>query len=230
MPSDDRFDSRAGKPRSSGRSGPAWGADDGGAGGERRFESNEQSGGRRDGKGSGGKSRGRLRAPTGPTGSGPIGGPIAGGSIDFGGIAPDGFGHAAPSHRLAQVNSLIARVLRDRLARGINDPRVQGMVSVLGVECTPDFYTAQVRISVLPADRARLTLSGLRSATRHLEGVVRKETRLRKVPRLSFALDDSIKREAAMSESLQRAQGFTPADQASDVESTPPDPPDTPTR
>lgn len=215
MPSDDRFDSRAGKPRSSGRSGPAWGGEDG-AGDERRFEPDRSSGSRRGGKGSGGPSRDRQRAPAGP---------IAGGSIDFGGIAPDGIGHAAPSHRLAQVNSLIARVLRDRLARGINDPRVQGMVSVLGVECTPDFYTAHVRISVLPADRARLTLSGLRSATRHLEGVVRKETRLRKVPRLSFALDDSIKREAAMTESLQRAQGVMPAE-PNDAESTPPDPPD----
>lgn len=127
-------------------------------------------------------------------------------AFDFGGTA------GAHSHRLAQVNSLIARVLRDRLARGVNDPRVQGMVSVLAVECTPDFHIAHVRISVLPGDRARLTLSGLRSATRHLEGVVRKETRLRKVPRLLFELDDSIKREAALSESLHRAQGTLPGD------------------
>jgi ribosome-binding factor A len=104
---------------------------------------------------------------------------------------------------VAQVSSLIARVLQDRLARGLNDPRVQGMVSVLGVECTPDLVSAQVRISVLPADRAKLAISGIRSATRHLEGAIRKATRLRKVPRLHFLLDDSLKREAALEQSLR---------------------------
>jgi len=57
--------------------------------------------------------------------------------------------------RAAQVESLVSRVLRERLMRGINDPRVQGMVSVLGVDLTPDLLNARVRISVLPADRGR---------------------------------------------------------------------------
>ncbi len=41
-------------------------------------------------------------------------------------------GEGAPSHRVAQVSALICRVLRERLSRGINDPRVQGMVSIVG--------------------------------------------------------------------------------------------------
>ncbi|MDZ4831572.1 MAG: 30S ribosome-binding factor RbfA [Phycisphaerae bacterium] len=107
--------------------------------------------------------------------------------------------------RAAQVESLVSRVLRERLMRGINDPRVQGMVSVLGVDLTPDLLNARVRISVLPADRGRLTLSGLRSATRHLESVLRTETRLRRVPRLTFELDDSLKRESAVLDAIGRA-------------------------
>jgi ribosome-binding factor A len=123
------------------------------------------------------------------------------------------------THRVAQVGALIARVLRERIARGLNDPRVQGMVSILGVECTADFATAHVRVSVLPADRARLTLSGLRSATRHLEGVVRKATRLRRVPSLQFEIDDSIKREAALTESLHAA-GMGTGDDSTDTNPT----------
>lgn len=125
---------------------------------------------------------------------------------DAGGMG--GFGGGS-THRVAQVSTLIARVLQERLARGLNDPRVQGMVSIVGVDCTPDLATAHVRVSVLPAERSRLTLSGLRSATRHLEGIVRKATRLRKVPRLVFDIDDSMKREAALTESLSSARGTT---------------------
>ncbi|MDZ4753699.1 MAG: 30S ribosome-binding factor RbfA [Phycisphaerae bacterium] len=114
-------------------------------------------------------------------------------------------GGGAPSPRVAQIASLISRVLRERLLRGLNDPRVQGMVSVVGVDLSPDMTFARVRISVLPADRGRLTLSGIVSATRHLEAAVRKATRLRRVPRLSFELDDSMKREAAFMSALKEA-------------------------
>lgn len=134
-----------------------------------------------------------------------------------------GLGGGSP-HRVAQVSTLIARVLQERLARGLNDPRVQGMVSIVGVDCTADLATAHVRVSVLPAERGRLTLSGLRSATRHLEGVVRKATRLRKVPRLLFDIDDSMKREAALSESLNSARPTTdalPSEVAEDGQASP---------
>lgn len=152
-------------------------------------------------------ARGRRDTPgaAGDDGSAPsFVPPSVRGSIELAshGAGQEGGGPAS-SQRVAQVSSLIARVLRERLLRGLNDPRVQGMVSILEVQCTPDFAAATVHVSVLPADRARLALSGLRSATRHLEGVVRKATRLRKVPRLLFELDDSIKREAAIAQSLQ---------------------------
>jgi ribosome-binding factor A len=142
-------------------------------------------------------------------------------AFDFG----DDLTAASPSHRVAQVSSLIARVLQDRLARGLNDPRVQGMVSILGVECTADLVSAQVRISVLPADRAKLAISGIRSATRHLEGVIRKATRLRKVPRLQFLLDDSLKREAALDLSLRASLAqLEPVPEPPDGDDEPPEP------
>ncbi len=122
----------------------------------------------------------------------------------------------APSSRNAQIASLILRVLQERLLRGMNDPRVQGMVSIVGVDLSPDATHARVRISVLPADRGRLTLSGLVSGTRHLEGVVRKATRLRRVPRLVFEIDDSMKREAALYSALQQVAQTDQPEVASD--------------
>lgn len=157
---------------------------------------------------SGGFERDSQRAPAERGGS-----PLRAGfgasleAASFAAGSPSGEG--AATHRVAQVSALICRVLRERLSRGINDPRVQGMVSIVGVDCTSDLAAAAVRVSVLPAERGRLTLSGLKSATRHLEGIIRKATRLRRVPKLLFELDDSMKREAALTESLNAIRKST---------------------
>jgi ribosome-binding factor A len=118
----------------------------------------------------------------------------------------------APGPGGAQIASLIARTLQERLARGLNDPRVQGMVSILGVDLSPDRREARVRVSVMPAHRGALTISGLRSAARHLGGVLREETRLRMVPRLRFELDESLKREAGVLAALGEIAAARPAD------------------
>ncbi|MBL9147103.1 MAG: ribosome-binding factor A [Phycisphaerae bacterium] len=141
-------------------------------------------------------------------------------------IPCDGAGErdrGARSPRHAQIEALVSRVLRERLARGLNDPRVQGMVSIVGVDLSPDFSSARVRISVLPEDRERLTLSGLRSATRHLESALREGTELRRVPRLSFEIDEAHKRERALYAALDSVRPAAPDDDdASDSLTSPP--------
>ncbi len=135
-------------------------------------------------------------------------------------------GRPAGQGRAAQVASLIDRVLRERLVRGLNDPRVQGMVSIIAVEVTSDLSQAIVKVSVLPEDRSRLTLSGLRSATKHLEGLVRKATRLRIVPQLRFELDESVKRETRLMAALHEAgASATPAEGEAEATPSAPTPP-----
>ncbi|MBI1303476.1 MAG: 30S ribosome-binding factor RbfA [Phycisphaera sp.] len=118
---------------------------------------------------------------------------------------------AAPSAspRSAQVASEVRRALQAEFVRGLNDPRVQGMVSVTEVDLSPDGSVARVSLSVLPADRASLTLSGVRAAKGFLRRRVMDETRIPRVPRLEFELDDSMKRQAALDEALRLPDGPT---------------------
>lgn len=109
----------------------------------------------------------------------------------------------APSDRPAQIASEIRRAIQSELSRGLNDPRVQGMVSITEVVLAPDFSVARVRISVMPEDRASLTLSGLRAGAGFLRRRVMDETRISRVPRLEFDLDDRIKRQAALDEAIR---------------------------
>lgn len=107
-------------------------------------------------------------------------------------------GEQEASNRPSRVGSLVRRTLQERLLKGLADPRVQGMVSITAVDVSPDMDRATVRVSVLPEDRSRLTLSGLRSAAPMLRAHLREVGALRRTPQLEFVLDESIKRQAAL--------------------------------
>ena len=108
------------------------------------------------------------------------------------------------SIRTRQVGSLLTRVIQDRLARGLADPRMRGMVSVTDVEPSSDLRSATVEVSVLPAEYGKRVLQALKSARGLLQRQIKQETSLKHVPELSFRLDDSIKRDAEMARVLRQ--------------------------
>jgi ribosome-binding factor A len=111
------------------------------------------------------------------------------------------------THRPDQVASLIRRAVQTVLGRGLHDPRVRGLVSVTRVRVEHDLAHAAVYVSVLPAEHAALTLKGLQGAAARIQAHVGKAVRLRRVPQLSFHLDESIKKQAEFDAALAEARG-----------------------
>ena len=107
------------------------------------------------------------------------------------------------ANRVEQISSTIQRAVQTVISRGLNDPRVRGLVSVTKVLVNDDLSEATVFISVMPAERGPLTMHGLRAATKRIRRDVGGVIRLRRVPRLSFRLDDSIKRQSELEQSLK---------------------------
>lgn len=108
------------------------------------------------------------------------------------------------SRRTEQIASLLERAVKDVLARGLEDPRFKGLVTVTGVHVADDLQEAVVSVSVLPAEHADLTMHALRHAGRHLRHEVSNRVDLRRMPRLVFKLDDSLKRQAGVLEALAK--------------------------
>jgi len=102
------------------------------------------------------------------------------------------------STRVEQSAAEIRRVVQERLTRGLNDPRVRGLVSVTEVRLSSDMADATVMVSVLPQEHETLTLHGLRHAAGHLQSSLARTMRVRRVPRLSFKIDHGLKRQAAV--------------------------------
>lgn len=97
--------------------------------------------------------------------------------------------------RIDQINSTIHRAVQTTLSRGLNDPRVKGLISITNVNVSPDMSQAVVEISVMPAEKADVTLKGLISAAPYVQRQLSKAIRTRRQPRLIFKLDKTVRQE-----------------------------------
>lgn len=85
--------------------------------------------------------------------------------------------------------------MSEAMTNRLNDPRIEPLSSVTRVEVTADLEHAKVWVSVMGSEAVqRRTLAGLKSATGFIQGLVAKVVQIRTCPRLSFHLDESIKR------------------------------------
>jgi ribosome-binding factor A len=103
----------------------------------------------------------------------------------------------ATSIRQKKVAAQIQRIVAIVLQREVADPRVDGLVSVTRVDVTPDLREAKVWLSVLGGKRTPTTvLEGIKSAGRHIQNEVANNLAMRFAPRLTFLLDETLKKQA----------------------------------
>ena len=107
-----------------------------------------------------------------------------------------------------QIESVLRRAVQDVLMRGLNDPRVRGLISVTKVEVSSDYADATIWCSVLPEEHGPLSIRGIESAANWIRREAAEKVRLRRMPRLRFKLDGTLKKQAdvmaAIQEGLQR--------------------------
>jgi ribosome-binding factor A len=101
------------------------------------------------------------------------------------------------SERMRRVNEAVRAVIADAVGE-LKDPRI-GLVTVTGVQVTPDLREATVFVSVLGGERQRqATIAGLESAHGVLQARINHELSLRRTPTLAFAYDDAVERGVRM--------------------------------
>ncbi len=106
------------------------------------------------------------------------------------------------SRRTEQVAEEIRRILGDLLVREVRDPRI-GMLTVTGVDVSPDLKHARVHVSVLGSeDDERLSMTALRKASGFLRTELGRRMALRHVPELRFQPDRSVQHAVHISKLL----------------------------
>lgn len=102
------------------------------------------------------------------------------------------------TERMRRVNESVRQVLAEAMPE-LKDPRI-GLVTVTGVDTTPDLRHATVFVSVLGSTRKRnASLQGLEAAHGLLQTRLARELRMKRTPQLTFEYDPSVERGVRMS-------------------------------
>lgn len=107
------------------------------------------------------------------------------------------------SKRTGRVASTLQREIQRVLAGGLQDPRLEAIITVLKVDVDDDLRDAVVHVSILPEERSTRVMHALRDASAFIRREASNELRIRRMPGLIFKLDTSLKRERAVLEALR---------------------------
>ncbi|TML85127.1 MAG: 30S ribosome-binding factor RbfA [Actinobacteria bacterium] len=100
---------------------------------------------------------------------------------------------------MRRVNESVRQVLAEALVE-LQDPRI-GLVTVTGVETSPDLRHATVYVSVLGSEKKRAaSLRGLEAAHGLLQARLGRELRMKRTPQLVFEYDPSVERGVRMTQ------------------------------
>ena len=109
------------------------------------------------------------------------------------------------SRRLERLNVLLRRELSDLLLRSLKDPRLAGFVTITRVDTVPDLQYAKVYVSVMgTAEEKRSTVQGLTAAAAYLRHELTDRLTIKRVPSLTFVLDESMEEAAHILEIMDR--------------------------
>jgi ribosome-binding factor A len=105
-----------------------------------------------------------------------------------------------PYPRAARVNQILREVISDELLRWSDLDERLGLLTVTGVDTTPDMRQAMVYLDSVTADAQ----SALAEHRAQIQAAVNAQTRLKRTPKLSFVADPAIAHGKAVEEVLRR--------------------------
>lgn len=108
--------------------------------------------------------------------------------------------------RSVRVAEQIHHELAQMIAREVKDPRV-GMVTLTGVDITPDYAHATVHFTTLPDDEQSVarTLEGLLASAGFMRSQLGRRVRIHTTPALHFSHDRSVSRGMDLSRLIDQA-------------------------
>ena len=109
------------------------------------------------------------------------------------------------SVRMQRISAELGRAVQEVITKGLSDPRVRGLITVVGVTVSDDLRQATIRVSVYPAEHEELTLHGLSAASRFIRREAGELMAMARLPELRFKIDQSLKRQAGVLDALAKA-------------------------
>ena len=106
--------------------------------------------------------------------------------------------------RTDKLDSILLREISMIISQEINDPKL-GFPTVTEVDVAPDLNTAKVYVSFLGKNyKKRDGIDALRRAKGHIKSRLAKRISIRKIPDLTFIVDDTLDKADRIEEILSK--------------------------
>ncbi|MBN1392356.1 MAG: 30S ribosome-binding factor RbfA [Sedimentisphaerales bacterium] len=101
-----------------------------------------------------------------------------------------------PTRRQEKAARVVKEAVSNAIANHLNDPRIEGFVSVTRVEVAADLRTADVYISIFGGDDAAQskTFAAITHARSRIQSLLADEMQSKFCPVLRFLMDDKFKK------------------------------------
>ncbi len=101
-----------------------------------------------------------------------------------------------PTRRQEKVARIVKEVVSYAISNHLNDPRIEGFVSVTRVEMAPDLRTAEVHISIFGKDEAaeNKTFAAIAHARARIQSLLAGKLQSKFCPVLRFHRDEKLKK------------------------------------
>ncbi len=108
--------------------------------------------------------------------------------------------------RTDKIASILMREISVIISQEINDPKL-GFPTVTEVDVAPDLNTAKVYVSFLGKNyKKRDGIDALRRSKGHIKSALAKRVSLRKIPDLTFLVDDTLDKADRIEEILKKEE------------------------
>jgi ribosome-binding factor A len=108
------------------------------------------------------------------------------------------------SGRPQKLGDLIQKELSELVQRELRDPRV-AMITITGVDVSPDFSHAKVLFTIFQKEKLDDTLAGLKRSAGFLRSQLARRIKLYTTPELRFEYDESVERGDRLSRLIDAA-------------------------
>ena len=101
-----------------------------------------------------------------------------------------------PTRRQQKVARVVKEAVSDAITNHLNDPRIEGFISVTRVEMAADLRSAEVFISMFGSSEAvqNRTFIAITHAKSRIQSLLRQQIKSKFCPALNFHIDQQIKK------------------------------------
>jgi len=101
-----------------------------------------------------------------------------------------------PSRRQEKIKRIIKEAVSDIIQNRLNDPRIEGFVTVTEIDVSSDIRNADISISIMAADEAteKKTFLAIKHASTHIQSMLAERMTTRFTPILRFIKDEKMKK------------------------------------